>query len=297
MERTSKSDQINKKLITVLIISVSIFVFQIIGGIISNSIALIADSFHLMIDFSAITITLFAFRIANRPHMSDLTFGFHRAEVLAAFVNGMLLLAMSGIIMYEAYERFLHPAQINIQLLLVFAFVGLTANVVMALILKTEGKTNLNVRGSYLHVMGDLISSVGVVAGALIMLFSNFLIIDVIISLGISVLIAHSGIRLCKNCTHIFMEGVPEKIRLEEIRQELESFEEITDVHDLHLWALTSNLYTMSVHVKVKVAAIYNINDILKKINQVVREKFGITHCTIQVENECDLIMPDGHEQ
>lgn len=290
----SKADMIDRKLRIVFFISICIFVFQILGGIMSNSLALIADSFHLLIDFSAIAITLLAFRIAKRPHSSNLTFGFHRAEVMAAFINGIMLLAMCGIILHEAYHRFLQPHEIDIPILLSFASTGLAANIIMVLILKTESKTNLNVRGSYLHVLGDLISSIGVIAGALIMLFSNFFIADTIISLGIAILIAHSGIRLCKNCIHIFMEGTPEKIKLEEIRQELENFDEIIEVHDLHLWTLTSNLYAMSVHVKVKVAAIHNINDLLKRINQTIRERFGIAHCTIQVENEQDLIRPDG---
>ena len=273
-------------------VSLATFGFQITGGILSNSLALIADSFHLLIDFSAIAIALLAFRISQRPHNSKMTFGFHRAEVVAAFVNGISLLIMAGFILHEAYNRITAPPEIETNILLVFASVGLVANIVMALILKEDSHTNLNVKGSYLHVLGDLISSVGVVLGTLLIIYFDAIIIDSIISIGIAILVAHSGIRLSKKCLHIFMEGTPEKINLVDIENELEKLNEIIDVHDLHIWTLTSNMHAMSVHIKVRDSAVHHTNEILKKINQIMQEKFGITHCTIQIEDDNDLINP-----
>ncbi len=286
------SNKIQKRLSIVFAVSLATFVFQITGGFLSNSLALIADSFHLLIDFSAIAIALLAFRIAQRPHNSKMTFGFHRAEVVAAFINGMSLLIMAGFILHEAYNRITEPQVIETDILLIFAGVGLAANVAMALILKEDSHTNLNVKGSYLHVLGDLISSIGVVAGTLLIIYFDAMIIDSVISIGIAILVAHSGIRLSKKCLHIFMEGTPEKIKLSDIEHELEKLDDVIDVHDLHIWTLTSNMHAMSVHVKVRDSAIHHTNEILKKINQIMQEKFGITHCTIQIEDDNDLINP-----
>lgn len=282
-----------KKLVIVFVISIAIFIFEIVGGLLSNSLALITDSLHVMLDFFAIGISLIAFRIAQRPHSSHLTFGFHRAEIIAAFVNGISLVIVSAVIFYEAYRRFLEPQQVNIQILLPFAFAGLCANIVMMLLLKKESKTNLNIKGSYFHIIGDLLSSIGVIAGAIIMYFVSYFLVDVIVSIGIAILIVRSGITLCKECLHIFMEGTPKEIKLAHISEELQKFPEIDDIHDLHVWTLTSNVFAMSAHVRIKQEFVFQSNTILKKINHLMRDKFGINHCTIQIENEHDLIHPD----
>jgi len=284
---------IQRKLKIIFVVSISTFVFQITGGILSNSLALIADSFHLLIDFSAIGITLFAFRIANKPHSPKLTFGFHRAEIIAAFINGITLIIMAAIILFEAYQRFLHPSEIETEILLIFASIGLAANIVMMVLLKPQSKSNLNIKGAYLHVLGDLISSIGVIVGAIIIYFTAFPIIDTIVSVGIAIVIIRSGLSLCKKCLHIFMEGTPSEIKSKDISKELENFEEITEIHDLHVWTLTSNLYAMTVHVKVKPEFLQKTNELLKKINQTMKQQFGITHCTIQIESDQDLIRPD----
>ena len=290
-----RNDQsfIQRKLKIVFLVSISTFVFQITGGILSNSLALIADSFHLLIDFSAIGITLFAFRIANKPHSPKLTFGFHRAEIIAAFINGITLIIMASIILFEAYQRFLHPSEIETEILLIFASIGLAANIVMIVLLKPQSKSNLNIKGAYLHVLGDLISSIGIIVGAIIIYFTAFPIVDTIVSVGISILIIRSGLLLCKKCLHIFMEGTPTEINSNDISKELENFEEITEIHDLHVWTLTSNLYAMTVHVKVKPEFLHKTNELLKKINKTLKQRFGITHCTIQIESDQDLIKPD----
>jgi cobalt-zinc-cadmium efflux system protein len=288
-----KTFQINQKLSTVFIITLSVFVFQIIGGVFSNSLALIADSIHSAVDFSSIGIALFALKLSHKPHSSKLTFGFHRAEIMAAFINGIFLFVAAALISYEAYQRFLQPHEIDPLLLLIVACVSLFVNVLMITILKKESTTNLNIKGVYLHILGDLGSLIGVILGAVIILFTHLLMIDIIVSLGISCLITYTGLKLCRKCLHIFMEGTPEEVKFADVFQELEKLDGIIEVHDLHLWTLTSNLYAMSVHVKVRSAYEHKMNGLLKKINQVMREKFGITHCTIQVEGDQDLIEPD----
>ena len=285
-------NHIEKKLGIVFAVSIAIFVLELVGGILSNSLALISDSLHIMLDFTAIGISLIAFRMARRPHSQTLTYGFHRAEIVAAFVNGISLIGITVFIFYEAYQRLLQPPQVNIETLLGFALAGLAANAVMAFLLKKESKSNLNVKGSYVHVLGDLLSTVGVIAGGIIMYFIGNFIIDVIVSVGIGILIIRSGIILCKECLHIFMEGTPSEIRISNVTEEIQKFPEVVEVHDLHVWTLTSNVFAMSVHVKIKQEFSTQGNLLLAKINEMMREKFGVNHCTIQIENEYDLLHP-----
>lgn len=285
---------VEQKLGIAFVITVGIFVVELVGGILSNSLALLSDSFHILTDFVAIGLTFIAFRIARRPPSSTLSFGFHRIEIFAALANGVALIAITAWVFYEAYSRFLHPDKmIDIPIVLGFAAIGLIANIAMALLLKKEGKTNLNVKGSYVHIMGDLISTVSVIGGAFLMMFIQNTIVDVIISIGIGVLILRSGISLCRECFHVFMEGTPHEIKLEEVTNDLQKLDTITEVHDLHIWTLTSNIVFMSAHVKIKPQYMNQVNSVLKKINALMHENFGIDHCTIQVENEDDLINLD----
>lgn len=286
-------NHIEKKLGLVFAISIGIFIFELVGGLLSNSLALISDSLHVLLDFTAIGISLIAFRVAKRPHSTKLSYGFHRAEIIAALINGISLVAIATFIFYEAYQRFLEPHPINTPLLFVFAGLGLAANLVMAFLLKKESRSNLNIKGSYVHVLGDLLSSITVIVGAIIIQFTNYFVIDVIVSVGIGALIIRSGVILCRECFHIFMEGTPHEIKISDISEDLQKFEEITEVHDLHVWTLTSNVFAMSVHVKVRQKFMAYNNALLNKINQLMRDKFGINHCTIQIENEYDLINPD----
>jgi cobalt-zinc-cadmium efflux system protein len=284
---------IEEKLGIVFAISAVILLVEIVGGFLSNSLALITDSLHVLLDMTSVGISLIAFRIAKKPHSSRLTFGFHRVEVVAAFVNGMALIVVAVVVFYEAYRRILEPPHVDAGLLLIFAGVGLGANVVMALLLKKESKSNLNIKGSYLHVLGDLLSSVGVIAGAVLMFFVPYPIIDVIVSIGIGILIVRSGLFLCRECIHVFMEGAPNEIKVGNISEELLKLDEVVDVHDVHVWTLTSNMFAMSAHVKIKQDYMLQSNLLLTKINQVMKDKFGINHVTIQLEGEHDLINPN----
>lgn len=286
------TDHIEKKLGLVFVIAIGLFILEIVGGILSNSLALVADSFHILLDVIALGISLMAFKIAQRPHSTTLTFGFHRIEIIAAFINGISLVALAAFIFYEAYRRFLNPPEIDIGTLLIVAFAGLCVNIVMAFILKKESKANLNVKGSYMHVLGDLLSSVGVIIGAVLIFFLNNFIIDAIVSVGIGFLIVRSGMMLCKECLHIFMEGAPKEIVISEVSQVLQKFDGVTDVHDIHVWTLTSNVFALSAHVRVKQEYMHDPNTLLKKINQTMKEQFGINHCTIQIESEHDLVRP-----
>lgn len=279
------------KLWLVFVISISVFVMEVVGGILSNSLALISDSFHVMLDFSAIGVSLIAFRIAKRPHSAKLSFGFHRVEIVAALINGITLILVSGFIFYESYKRFLSPQEIDTNTLLGFAIAGFVANLIMMFVLKKESHSNLNIKGSYTHVIGDMLSSMGVIVGGILISLTDYPIIDPIVSVGIGILIIRSGILLCKECMHIFMEGTPREIKLESVSGEIEAFEGVSEVHDLHIWTLTSNVFAMSAHVKIQPEFIAQTNSLLRRINETMKEKFGINHCTVQIEH--DLISPD----
>ena len=289
-----KESQTYQKLVNLFIMTALIFTFQLLGGILTDSLALVADSFHVMVDLSSIGIALFALNLSQRPHSSKLTFGFHRAEIVAAFINGIFLVVTAALILYETYGRFLRPHEIDSVMLLSFASVSLCANIFMATTLNKESRTNLNIKGVYLHVLGDLGSLIGIIIGALILLIFHILYADSSVSLAIGALILFSGLRLCKKCLHVFMEGTPEELKFSDVYQALENTEGVTEVHDLHLWVLTSNLYAMSVHIKVHPSQANKSNDLLNKINHTMREQFGITHCTIQIESDQDFIKPTG---
>lgn len=279
------------KLWLVFVISISVFVMEVVGGILSNSLALISDSFHVMLDFSAIGVSLIAFRIAKKPHSTKLSFGFHRAEIIAALINGITLILVSGFIFYESYKRFLSPQEIDANTLLGFAIAGFAANLAMMLVLKKESHSNLNIKGSYAHVIGDMLSSIGVIVGGILISLTNYPIIDPIVSVGIGILIIRSGILLCKECMHIFMEGTPRELKLESVSDEIGTLEGVSEIHDLHIWTLTSNVFAMSVHVKIQPEFIAQTNNLLRQINEAMKDKFGINHCTIQIEH--DLVNPD----
>jgi len=285
------SNHLEKRLLLVLLISIGVFLFELIGGIISNSLALISDSFHVLLDFTAILVSLIAFRIAKKSSSIRLSFGFHRVEIIAALINGITLIGVSIFIFYEAYKRVQEPQNIEINTLLGFAVAGFIANIIMALLLKKESKSNLNIKGSYSHVIGDMFSSIGVIVGGILMVFINYPLIDSIVSIGIGVLIIRSGIILCRECLHIFMEGTPNEIKVQLVSEEIMKLEGVYEIHDLHVWTLTSNVFAMSVHVKIMQEFIPQTNNLLRKINETMKEKFGINHCTIQIEH--DLISPD----
>lgn len=284
---------IEKRLGIIFVISCLIFLLEITGGIISNSLALISDSLHILLDISALGISMLAFRLAKRPHSKTLTYGFHRAEIIAAFINGVSLIGLTLFIFYEAYHRIFQPPQIQIDSLIGFTLAGLSANIVMVLLLKKESRSNLNVKGAYFHVLGDTVSSMGVLGGGILMYLLGSFVIDVIVSVGIGVLIMRSGIILCRECLHIFMEGTPHEIKLANVAEEIEKFPEVAEMHDLHVWTLTSNVFAMSAHVKIKQEFSAQWSQLVSKINETMRDKFGINHCTIQIENEYDLVHPD----
>jgi cobalt-zinc-cadmium efflux system protein len=267
-----------------LAISCIYFFAELIGGFLTNSLALLSDAGHMLSDIAALALSLFAFRIAKRPATVSSTYGYHRAEILAALFNGLSLWLIVGVIFAAAYSRFLDPPVVESYGMMIVASLGLLVNVVAGAILYGSHHHNLNLRGAFLHVVSDALGSVGAIAAGLIMLFTGWYVADPVISILIGLLILHSSWNLIKESFSVLMQAVPKGIRLEDVQQALEEVEGVSKVHDLHVWAVTSDIFTLSAHAVVENGG--DFHQVLNGIEDTLKERFNIEHTTIQLETE-----------
>lgn len=275
----------NKKALLLSFILIATFmVVEVIGGILTNSLALLSDAGHMLSDAAALGLSLFAFKFGERAATSTKTYGYKRFEILAAFINGITLLVISIYIFWEAYSRFLEPPNVDGSMMII-AIIGLLINILVAWILmRGDTEDNLNMRSALLHVFGDLLGSVGaIIAGVLILLF-NWNIADPIASVIVACLILFSGWRVTKDSFHVLMEGIPNQIDVTEVEQGLLSIDGVKNVHDLHVWTITSDFPALSCHLKVDQN--HNRDDILKVASKLLLENFKLKHTTIQIEGE-----------
>jgi cobalt-zinc-cadmium efflux system protein len=267
-----------------LALSCIYFFAELIGGFLTNSLALLSDAGHMLSDIGALALSLFAFRIAKRPATVSSTFGYHRVEILAALFNGLTLWLIVGVIFAAAYNRFLDPPPVESYGMMVVASVGLLVNIVAGAVLYGSHHHNLNLRGAFLHIVSDALGSVGAIAAGLIMLFTGWYVADPVISILIGLLILHASWNLVKESLSVLMQAVPKGIRLEDVQKCLEEVEGVSKVHDLHVWAVTSNLFTLSAHAVVENGG--DFHQVLNGIEEVLKERFNIEHTTIQLEIE-----------
>jgi cobalt-zinc-cadmium efflux system protein len=267
-----------------LAISALYFFAELIAGFLTNSLALLSDAGHMLSDVGAMALSLFAFRMAQRPATHHSTFGFHRVEILAALFNGLTLWLIVGIIFAAAYQRFFHPPVVESYGMMIVAVFGLAVNIAAAVILHAGHHHNLNVRGAFLHVLSDAVGSVGAIAAGLIMMSTGWYLADPLISVFIGALILFSSWSLIKDSLSVLMQAVPKGIRLEEVRETIESVDGVAKVHDLHVWAVTSDIYTLSAHAVVENGG--DFHQVLNGIEDTLKERFHIEHTTIQLETE-----------
>jgi cobalt-zinc-cadmium efflux system protein len=273
-----------QKLKWALTISSVYFVAELVAGFLTNSLALLSDAGHMLSDIAAMALSLFAFRIAKRPATLISTYGYHRAEILAALFNGLTLWLIVGIIFTAAYNRLFQPPQVESLGMLIVAALGLVVNVTAGAILYGSHHHNLNLRGAFLHVVSDAVGSVGAIVAALVMLATEWYLADPIISILIGVLILHSSWSLVKESVSILMQAVPKGIRLEEVQRTIEEVNGVMKVHDLHVWAVTSGIFTLSAH-----AVVHNgedFHEVLNGIEDTLKDRYNIEHVTIQLETE-----------
>lgn len=275
----------NKKGLTIaLIITAGIMVLEFFGGILANSLALISDSGHMLSDVAALALSLLAMWFAVRPASPQKTYGYYRFEILAALFNGVALFVIAGIITWEAYLRMLDPPKVVSSSMIIISIIGLLANIVSAWVLMRNGdvKENVNMRSAYLHVLGDALGSVGaIIAGVLIQVFAWY-IADPIISIFVVVLILKSAWGVVAQSFHILMEGTPVTIDKKKVEEVLLNIPNVQNVHDLHIWTITSGFDSLSCHLLVNEGT--ESQFILQEAIQQIKQQFHIQHTTIQIE-------------
>jgi cobalt-zinc-cadmium efflux system protein len=272
-----------RRLTLVLVITATFMVVELVGGWISNSLALMADAGHMLSDVAALGLSIFALWFAQRPATREKSYGYLRIEILAALANGVTLVVISLAILWQAYRRFLVPEPVEGGLMLGVAAAGLAVNIFAALLLHASAGHNLNLRGAYLHVVGDLLGSVGAILAAVVILTIGWLPADPLISCIVAGLILLSSWRLIRESVDVLLEAVPRHIDLEAVRAAIESIPGVELVHDLHVWTVSSGFLAMSGHALVEDPMDYK--HVLEQIHTLMHENFGISHVTIQVEH------------
>ncbi len=268
-----------------LAITLTFLAVEAIGGILTHSLALLSDAGHMLTDVTSLGLSLIAMRLAGKPRTPEKTYGFYRAEILAAFVNGATLVLIALYIFYEAYQRLGNPPEVKSVPMVIIAGVGLLANVLTGSVLFKAKGHNLNIRGAYLHVLSDAIGSLGAIAAGVIMLLTRWYYADTIISIAICLLIAYSSINILRQSIHILMEGTPSDIDYREVQEVLYSIKGVESVHDLHIWTITSGKDALSGHITVRGnVTTENLQQLLGQIADTLRERFGIAHTTVQIE-------------
>ena len=262
-----------------LIITAIFLVAEFVGALYTNSLALLADAGHMLTDVAALGLSFFAIRMSSRRATPRKTYGFYRVEILAALLNGLFLILIAIYIFYEAYQRLSDPPQVKAGWMLVIAAVGLLANLASAYLLFGKHRESLNVRGAYLHVLGDMLAS-----GGTAILVGGYQIADPLISMLVAVLILWSSWILIRDAVDILLEGTPAHINIVSLREQLGRVDGVESVHDLHVWTLTSGVLAMSCHV-VAENSNFNRTELLGRVSGVARQSFRIDHTTIQIED------------
>lgn len=260
-------------------------VAQIIGGILSGSLSLLSDALHNLSDTAALVISLFAVRVSKRKNTASQTFGYKRAEILAALFNACVLVSVSIFLFKEAVSRFVHPQPINSVLMLSVAVVGLIANIISVFLLKSYAHEDLNVRAAYVHLFFDFLSSLAVIAGAIVILLFKAYWVDPVLTILIGVYVLREGYKIVGESTHILMQHVPKGMDLKEVQRKIESIDGIKDIHHAHLWAVTERDVHFEAHVNVSYDMPVSETCVLvKQVEDMLKKNFAITHVTLQVE-------------
>jgi len=269
-------------LIAALVVTGSFLLVEVGGAIWTGSLALAADAGHMLTDVGGLALALFAVWVAGRPPTPEKTYGYYRVEILAATVNALLLLGVAVVILVEAYRRIRSPREVQGSAMLVIAAVGLAANLAAVWLLRRDATQSLNVRAAYLEVLGDAVSSIGVIVAALVVMYTGLTIVDPLVSVFIALFIVPRTWRLLKQAVNVLLEGTPGHLDLREIEEAIIRVPGARRVHDLHVWTLTSGREAMSAHVVVD-----DLRDgerLIEALHAVLHARFGIDHTTIQLD-------------
>lgn len=270
-------------------VTAAVAVVETVGGILSDSISLVSDAVHMFTDVMAIGLSLFAITMAARSHSGAMTFGYHRAEVMVALANGVALTVISLWLLYEAFLRVMSPRMIDAPLLLLTASIGLAGNLVVMFLLKHHAGKSINIHSAFIHVVYDTISSVAVITTGFIALNTGITIVDPLVAFLIAGLVARSAYSIVRSSTLILLEGAPSELDIREILVTLKELDGVVDVHDLHVWTISTGMDALSGHVVVRDQMLSESNKLLSEINTVLAERYNITHTTIQMEHEREI--------
>lgn len=274
-----------KGLVIALVITSGIAILEFFGGIVTHSLALLSDSGHMLSDASSLLLSLLAIWFAGRAATAKKTFGYYRLEILAALLNGLTLFVIAGFIIWEACQRLFDPPTVASGTMILIAMVGLLANLVSAWTLIRQGdvKENLNLRSAYLHVLGDALGSVGAILAGIVMYFFGWYIFDPIISVFVALLILRGAWGIITQTVHILMEGTPSSMNMEEVSERLAQIDGVVEVHDLHIWTITSGIDSLSCHLVVEPNR--DSQDVLQIAIDLLEQQYSMTHVTIQIES------------
>lgn len=265
-----------------LVLTSVILVAELIGGFLSGSLALLADAAHMMTDVSALLMSYAAMRLAERPATRHHTFGLHRAEILAAFVNAQILLLVSGFLLWEAWNRWWDPQEIRTGLMLAVALVGLAGNLASMTLLHGHHHHSLNVRAAYLEVVTDALASLGVITGAMVIYLTGWYGVDALATVAIALLILPRTIQVLRESAHILLEGSPLHLDLGDVKDEVNRIPGVIELHDLHVWTLTSGVHSASVHIRASEES--PRGEVLVAVKRCLHDFAGVSHATVQVE-------------
>jgi len=261
-----------------------IMAFEVAGGIVSNSLALLGDAGHMLVDALALGLSLFAMTMANRPPTQQKTYGYHRMEIMAALANGTVLILVSIYIFYEAYHRFLNPPSVNTPVMILVAVIGLAANLAGLLLLRGVSHGNLNIKAALWHIIGDTISSVGVILAGVIIFITGWQFADPVIAVFIGCIILWGAVRIVREAADILLEAVPKNIQVDNVVAAIKDVAGVNDIHDVHIWTITSGIHALSAHLVIQDQMVSNSAEILRTINRYLAQQFNIRHTTLQLE-------------
>ena len=267
-----------------VLLTIFVLGIEIVGGILSNSLALLSDAAHVFSDSLSLIMSWLAIYLSTRPATSSRTYGYHRTEVFAAFINGVSLIAISGWIFYEATQRFIEPEPVKSKEMLVVAIIGFIANMAIVWLFHGEGHKSLNVRSAVLHVIGDALASVGVIVGGVVIYWTDWFVVDPILSGGIGIIILIGSFRVTKEAVHILLEASPKHADAHKVAACINAIDSVKDVHDMHIWSLCSNYLALSTHVSIAEDASRSSHELRQEINDKLQTQFSIFHTTIQIE-------------
>ncbi|GBD90027.1 cadmium, cobalt and zinc/H(+)-K(+) antiporter [bacterium BMS3Abin04] len=281
-----------RRLIVTMLLNFLITIVEIIGGIISGSLSLISDALHNFSDGIAVIISYFALKLKDKPNSYKHTFGFKRAEILAALINSSALLAISFYLFYESSVRLLNPTEVQGGLMTIVAAVGLVANIAGTLLLKKGASSSINIKAAYLHLLSDAVSSVAVILGGIAIYYLSVYWLDPVLTILIAAYVLKESFHILTDALHVLMEGTPEGISLDDIKKAVESFEHVVNIHHIHVWSVGEKDIHLETHVNIDNMMTVDSDVLREKIEKELQDKFEIHHAIIQFE--CGKCQNDG---